>query len=203
AMCACCAAIDTGWQPPQRRRMRTIVVGLIGLAVVSVADTAWCVGAHEGAPAGYRYIIGDAVAADDLDALAPLADKGIALHRARVVAEDGQLLARFKLARAPDGPVGFEWQPQVDAPFLRVLPGASEVADLAPVLARHVPADGRVFAWWDSARELHLLSGVPMAFGAHLGLPLFVPAVWQDDETAIKTIESDFWKPDAGQKHRE
>src|SRR5699024_5307227 len=36
-----------------------------------------------------------------------------------------------------------------------------------------------------------------------LGLPLFVPAVWQDDETAIKTIESDFWKPDAGQKHRE
>lgn len=147
--------------------------------------------------------MGDPVPAEDLGPLAPLAEKDIAVRNATVMSADGKPLAELQVAESEHGPVLLNWQPRVDAPFLTTLPLPKEVADLAPVLERHVPEDGTVFAWWDSSRELRLLSGVNVAFGEHLGVPLFLPPQWQKTGDRIHSIETEFWKPNVDEAERE
>ncbi|MGE3927675.1 MAG: hydroxylamine oxidation protein HaoB, partial [Lautropia sp.] len=102
-------------------------------------------------------------------------------------------LAELAVAESPAGPVLLHWQAPLDAPVLTLMPPASEVAALAPVLERHVAAGTSVLAWWDVSRQLALLSSPPVAFGRHLGKPLFVPARWQARRPDIEAIERDFW----------
>lgn len=185
-------------QQQWRWRCTTAAIVALALATLGMLTPAWSQGSGQSsASAPYRYVVGGQIKAEELGVLAPLAKKQIAVHQAEVMSADGQLLANFEVAETRDGPVAFGWQPQVDAPLLRLLPLTKEVADLAPVLERHVPKQGRVFAWWDSSRELGLLSGVDMAFDKHLGVPLFLPPQWQKTQADIDSIEADFWKSDA------
>lgn len=178
-----------GW----RRRAVAAAAIVVGLGLMGSAGAVLWRSAHP--PPAYRYVMGSPVAPKDLGPLAPLAEKHVAVREATVVSADGAPLADLELAQSQAGPVLIEWRARVDGPFLKTLPPPQEVADLAPVLKRHMPADGTLLAWWDSSRELRLLAGMKVAFGQHLGVPLFVPARWRGARASIDTIESSFWQP--------
>lgn len=173
-----------------RRRLLGRLAVASGLCLLGAA--AWITWKSATAPPAYSYVLGDQVAAADLGALAPLAGKKITVRHATVVAPGhAQPLAELEVAESASGPVLVKWQAKIDDPFLTLLPAAQDVAQLAPVLQRH--ASGNLLAWWDTSRQLHMLSGVPVLFGEHLGLPLFVPARWNASRTRIESIERSFW----------
>lgn len=174
-----------------------IVVGLALLAragYLALRDFA--------APAPYRYVAGATVAAADLGPLAPLAGRGVAVQSGHVVAADGTTLADFDYATAAGGPVLLDWRPKIDAPFLSLPAPADEIAELAPVLDRHVAGEP-VLAWWDSSRQLALLGDAAFPLGDALGVPLFVPARWRADAAQVESIEAAFWKTDPASAARQ
>jgi len=195
-------------RPAAKRYRRPRAAAAAALAICTgllISTPGWSTDASTGAAtqAPYEYVMGDVVSADDLGALDALADRDIALRHATVVSAEGKQLAQFDVAETQHGRVAFDWRASVDAPFLRMLPGAGEIAALAPVLERHVPDNGRIFAWWDTSRELRLLAGVDAAFGEHLNMPLFLPPQWQAKRAAIDAAEAAFWQPAAGQAQRQ
>lgn len=175
-----------GW----RRALSTAaIVG--GLALMGLAGM--LVWQHATAPPVYRYVMGEAVPAAELGPLGELAQ--VSVRRATVMSVDHPTaLADLEVAQSPAGPVLVKWQARVDGPFLTLLPPASDVAALAAVLKRHVANDAVVLAWWDSSRQLQMLSGVDVAFDQHLGLPIFVPTQWRASRSSIEAIEREFWK---------
>lgn len=178
-----------------------VIVMAAGLCTVAVSGETTAQNAATQAP--YRYVTGAAVAADDLGALAPLAERDIVVHEARVLSAEDEPWASFKVAQTEHGPVGFDWQPEVTTPFLRILPLPEVTADLAAVLKRHVPDGGTVFAWWDVSRQLRALAGLQVAFGEHFGVPLYTSRKWQELRQQIEAVEAQFWQPDVDSAQRQ
>lgn len=177
-----------GWR---RALSSAAIVG--GLALIGLAGV--LVWQHATAPPVYRYVMGEAVPSAELGPLAALEQQQVSVRRATVMSVDHPTaLAELEVAQSPAGPVLVKWQARIDDPFLTILPPPSDMAALAAVLTRHVPKDAVVLAWWDSSRQLQMLSGVDVAFDQHLGTPIFVPTRWQASRSSIEAIERDFWK---------
>jgi hydroxylamine oxidation protein HaoB len=73
----------------------------------------------------------------------------------------------------------------------------SELAMLASAIAKHVPKDALILAWWDTSRQIKLLTGYETVFTSHLGEPLIVPSLWRTKRGAIEKYEREFWKAPA------
>ena len=173
------------------RRPVALSAMIAGTILCAAAAVVWWRALH--VPAPYRYVIGAPLAAVDLGPLASLAERRIAVRSASVVATDGSTLVDLEVADAPSGPVLVKWKARVDGPFLKSPPSPQDIANLAPVLERHVPPGTALLAWWDSSRELRMLADVKVAFGEHLGIPLFVPTEWRGARARIGSVEAAFW----------
>lgn len=177
---------------PWRGGLRIAAV-LAGLALIGASGG--LVARHWAAPPVYQYVMGEAVTASELGPLEPLAQQQVTVRRATIVSPDhASPLAELELAESASGPVLVGWQARVDDPFLTLPVAAQDVAALAAVLKRHVPADQVVLGWWDTSRQFKLLAGVNVAFGQHLGTPLFVPPQWRGERKQIESIERAFWQ---------
>jgi hydroxylamine oxidation protein HaoB len=184
------ASGDLQKKPGRRRRLLSGAAVVAGLALMVWGTV--LLGRHLTAPPVYRYALGDAIAPAEL---AALGEQQVTVRRASVRSgEPDTLLAELEVAETPTGPVLLQWQSRVDDPFLTLTVAPDDVAALAAVLRRHVPADASVLAWWDSSRQFQLLGGVKVAFDQHLGTPLFVPAHWSARRSGIDAVERAFWR---------
>lgn len=177
------------------RLVLAIAAIALGLGLLAAAGLVWARYANQ--PAAYHYGIGEIVPSTDLGSWSALAKEGITVRAASVSATDGAQLAKLKVAETKTGPVLIDWQPSVDPPFLNAPPPASDVTALAPVLGRHVAKGETVLAWWDTSRQLALLTPANYAFPAHLGVPLFVSPAWSRQRQQIDKVEAGFWKSGA------
>lgn len=144
----------------------------------------------------YRYEVVDAAPRIEDAAVADaFARARLGLRQARVIeSRTGATLAELRFGDGSDGPVLFEWRPEIDEPFLTATAPLPETAALAAALRRHVPADAVVLAWWDTSRQLALLAGVQARFDRHVvGAPLALPARWVPQRATIENTESGFW----------
>lgn len=165
-----------------------------GALLLALAGTLWW--QQRGAEPAYRYVMGETVPTAELGALATRDGAPPVVRRVQVVAPgDAAPLADLKVLESPRGPVLLEWQARIDDPFLTLDTPVADVAALSAVLARHVPKDATVFAWWDHARLFQQLAGVNVAFERHLGLPLFVPDAWRGKRAGVEAAEHAFWRP--------
>ena len=185
------------WTAKQGRRgrcasfvWRIMLAGLLALVAVSGAQAA----NEQAAP--YRYELGAEMTVAELATLLP---PGTTVRSARVLAPgQSRALAQVGLAETAQGPVLLDWQALVDDPFLTLLPPLAETTALAPVLARHVPGNATVLAWWDLSRQIRLLTDAGVVFSEPLGEPLFVPARWREQADTVAGVERAFWQmPDA------
>lgn len=179
--------------PAAPRRWLSLLAIAGGLLLLGMAaQLTW---RHFTAEPVYRYVVGTPVPAGELGPWAALGQRDVTVRRVTVMSVDHPTpLADLEVAETASGPVLVAWQPRVDDPFLTMLPSAEDISALAPVLKRHIGADTAVLAWWDSSRQLRLLSGIDVMFGQHLGTPMFVPKRWRANRSGVELIERDFWK---------
>lgn len=79
----------------------------------------------------------------------------------------------------------------------------SELSALATVISKHAPKDALLLSWWDTSRQLKLLTGHDTLFTSHLNEPLMIPVTWLEQSKAIQAYEDQFWGSQANAKEQE
>ena len=176
----------------KQHRLVTTTVSVVGLALLLAACALlW---QHFTAPPVYQYVIGETVPAAEAGPLAAYVEAGLTVRRASLQsAEQASSRATLDIAETAAGPVLLNWQARVDDPFMTLAVPPQDVVALSGVLKRHVSEQSKVFAWWDTSRQINALGAVDFMFDRHLGLPLFLPAHWSGQRAKIEKIENGFW----------
>ncbi|MBX3302930.1 MAG: hydroxylamine oxidation protein HaoB [Nitrospira sp.] len=92
----------------------------------------------------------------------------------------------------------------VSEPIVTMAGNISELASLAGDITKHVPKEAIILGWWDTSRQLRLLTGRDTLFTSHLGQPLIVPSYWKDRSEAINQYERQFWgAPGSAEEQRQ
>lgn len=105
--------------------------------------------------------------------------------------ETDQLVARAYFGqRADSPPVLLNWENQTNEPLLALDRKPAELSAVAAAINKHAPQDALLLGWWDTSRQLALLTGRDVLFRTPLHTPLIIPPDWQAEAEAIHTYES-------------
>jgi hydroxylamine oxidation protein HaoB len=85
------------------------------------------------------------------------------------------------------------WENHVGEPMIFLDSKLSELSILAPAISKHMPKDAAILAWWDTSRQIQLLTGLDPVFTTQLNEPLIMPMVWKPRMESIAKYERDFW----------
>lgn len=109
-----------------------------------------------------------------------------------------QPVALAYLARRGNAePVMLNWENRSGEPVAFLDGKLSELTLLATAIAKHVPKDAVVLAWWDTSRQIRLLTGYETVFNSHLSQPPIMPSLWRARSGAIEKYEREFWRTPA------
>ncbi|MEO8339314.1 MAG: hydroxylamine oxidation protein HaoB [Nitrospirota bacterium] len=120
-------------------------------------------------------------------------DLVISKHEVIVDGVDQPLAVAYLGRRGNAKPVMLDWENRSGEPIVFVDGKLSELTTLASAIAKHVPKDADILAWWDTSRQIRLLTGYQTAFVSHIGKPLIAPALWRSKREAIEKYEREFW----------
>lgn len=136
----------------------------------------------------------------DLDAWPDLA-----LSRYKVQAEgiDKPIAELITARRNEEPPVLIYWKNSTNEVLYNLDRKPSELSALATVIGRHAPKDALILSWWDTARQIKLLTGHDTLFTSHLNEPLMIPVPWLEQSEAIQAYENQFWKSKAERQEQE
>lgn len=113
-------------------------------------------------------------------------------------------IAEFTVARQHDeSPVLIYWKNSTNEILYNFDRKPSELSALATVISRHAPQDALILSWWDTSRQIKLLTGHDTFFTNHLNEPLMIPVPWLEQSKAIQAYENQFWKSKADSKELE
>lgn len=105
-------------------------------------------------------------------------------------AELDQPVAQAYFGQRDNGPsVLLNWQNHTGEPLIALERKPSELSALATAISKHTPPDALILAWWDTSRQIHLLTQRDTLFNGHLNEPLIIPARWQHSSEAIRAYE--------------
>lgn len=168
--------------------MSLVAAGLILLGLV--VRSFWQPGA---APYRYQWVEQagvERIAESDLQAWPDLAITKVEIRASGL----DQPLAVGQVARRGQGaPVMLDWDNRSGEPLVFTDTRLGELKALGQAVSKHAPKDALLLAWWDTARQLHLLTGRDVAYDAHLGQPLVAPAPWRHHDLSIVRYEREFW----------
>ncbi|ODS98521.1 MAG: hydroxylamine oxidation protein HaoB [Lautropia sp. SCN 69-89] len=168
--------------------MSLVAAGLILLGLV--VRSFWQPGA---APYRYQWVEQagvERIAESDLQAWPDLAITKVEIRASGL----DQPLAVGQVARRGQGaPVMLDWDNRSGEPLVFTDTRLGELKTLAQAVSKHAPKDALLLAWWDTARQLHLLTGLDVAYDTHLREPLIAPAPWRTHDRSIARYEREFW----------
>jgi hydroxylamine oxidation protein HaoB len=124
-------------------------------------------------------------------------DLGISKHEVLVEGVDKPLAVAYLARRGNAPPVMLNWENQSGEPVVFLDGKLSELTLLATAIAKHVPKGAAILAWWDTSRQIGLLTGYETVFTSHLGEPLVMPSFWRAQSGAIEKYEREFWRAPA------
>ena len=105
-----------------------------------------------------------------------------------------QPVAVMHVARRGDAaPVMIDWENRSDEPAGNLDVKFSELVVLAKAIEKYTAKNALVLAWWDTSRQIRLLTGRETTFDAHLGEPFIFPSFWQAHSGSIDRYEREFW----------
>lgn len=105
--------------------------------------------------------------------------------------------------RNEESPVLIYWKNSTNEILYNLDRKPSELSALAAVIGRHAPKDALILSWWDTARQIKLLTGHDTLFTSHLNEPLMIPVPWLEQSQAIQAYENQFWKSKANRQEQE
>ena len=146
-------------------------------------------------PAPYHYSLVEEGGIDKFSKLGLDAwpDLGISKQEIRVEGVDEPVALAYLARRGNSKPVMLAWENYIGDPLIFVDSKLSELTLLAPVIAKHVPKGAAILAWWDTSRQIQLLTGLETVFTSHLSGPVITPSLWQPRIEAIEKYEREFW----------
>ena len=113
-------------------------------------------------------------------------------------------IAELIVAQQGDGPrVLTYWKNSTNEILYNLDRKPSELSALAAVIGKHAPKDALILSWWDTSRQIKLLTGHDTLFTSHLNEPLMVPVAWLEQSKAIMAYENQFWESSANSKEQE
>jgi hydroxylamine oxidation protein HaoB len=110
----------------------------------------------------------------------------------------GKPIAEFIVARQNDGaPVLIYWKNSTNEVLYNFDRKPSELTVLAEAISKYAPKDALILSWWDTSRQIKLLTGHDTFFTHHLNEPLMIPAPWLEHSKEIQAYEKQFWQSKA------
>jgi len=155
-------------------------------------------------PSPYRYQLVEEGGIDKFPKLGLDAWPDLAISRYEIHTEGiDQPLAAGHVARRGNGaPVLLDWENRTSELIVSTDAKLSELTTLALAIAKYAPKDALILAWWDTSRQINLLSGRDTLFKSHVNEPLIVPVLWRERSEAIRKYENEFWgAPAAKEEH--
>ncbi len=145
--------------------------------------------------APYHYRLVEEGGADKFPKLALNAwpDLKISKQEMHVEGMEEPIAAAYVARRGNSKPVMIGWENHVGEPMFSLDSKLSELSILVPAISKHMPKDAAILAWWDTSRQIQLLTGLEPVFTSHLSEPLITPSVWKPRIEAIQKYERDFW----------
>lgn len=147
------------------------------------------------APAPYSYQLVDEGSASKFENLGLQAwpDLTINKYELRVQSVDKPIAIAYRAAKRNGTPILLSWENLASEPVGSMGGDLSELAAIATDITKHVPKEAIILAWWDTSRQLGLLSDRDTFFTSHLGQPLIAPSYWKDRADVIREYERQFW----------
>jgi hydroxylamine oxidation protein HaoB len=124
-------------------------------------------------------------------------DLTISKHEMLVDGVDQPVAVAHLAHRGNAKPIMLVWENRTGEPMVFVDSKLSELTTLASAVAKHVPKDAVILSWWDTSRQIQLLTGYETMFTSHLGVPLITPPLWRPKVEAIEQYERKFWNASA------
>jgi len=158
------------------------------------------------APAPYQYRLiseGDSKQYPKMDLASGWPDLKLSLYQVQAEGID-KPIAEFTTARQGDGsPVLIYWKNSTNEILYNFDRKPSELTMLAAAIKKHAPQGALILSWWDTSRQIKLLTGHDTLFTSHLNEPMMVPVPWLEQSKAIQAYEERFWGSDARQAERD
>ncbi len=144
----------------------------------------------------YKRVLVDEGAVEKFPALGLETSKSVNIRKYEIRTQGvDKPLAEFHVAQSgTSAPVPLSWQNNLAEPVLLSNAEAAAAKTVADAIAKHLPANAVVFAWWDTSRRLKLFKNIPVAFSDAGPGPLFIPAVWNAYSKTIRAKERTFWE---------
>ena len=117
---------------------------------------------------------------------------------------DKPLATTHTARRGQSAPVRLDWENHTSELLLTTDLKLSELTKLAAAINKYTSKDALILGWWDTSRQLKLLSGRDTLFDGQFSEHLIVPAPWQERADALRKYEDEFWGDTASmeEKHR-
>jgi hydroxylamine oxidation protein HaoB len=146
-------------------------------------------------PAPYYYRVVEEGGADKFPKLELGAWQDLSITKQEVHVEgmEEAIASAYLGRRGNTKPVMLAWENHFGEPLLFLDTKLSELSILAPAISKHMPKDAAILAWWDTSRQIQLLTGLETVFTSHLNEPLIAPMIWRPRIEAIAKYERDFW----------
>ena len=149
-------------------------------------------------PAPYRYeLIAEGTIANFPDLALSSVPQNLTIRKfeARLDKDGSAFAALYIVDPGPDvAPILLDWQNRSSELALAIPSRTEDLDQLAEAVKLHIPEDAVMLGWWDINRQLHALTGVKIFYDANFPRPLFIPPAWDDDLSAIESLERVFWR---------
>lgn len=156
-------------------------------------------------PAPYQYQLtaeGDSKQFPQMD-LDAWPDLALSQYKVQAEGIDKPIAELITARRNEEPPVLIYWKNSTNEVLYNLDRKPSELSALATVIGRHAPKDALILSWWDTARQIKLLTGHDTLFTSHLNEPLMIPVPWLEQSEAIQAYENQFWKSKAERQEQE
>ena len=156
------------------------------------------------APAPYRYTLvkEGGIAQFSQLGLDPWPDLTIAQYEIHAEGVNDPIALATTARRGASPPILISWENRSSELLISLDSKLSELTALATAINKHAGQDARILAWWDTSRQIKLLTGRDTLFTSHIGEPLIAPAAWQPQSEAIRRYEDQFWGASAPSEER-
>ena len=147
------------------------------------------------APAPYSYQLVDEGGVTKFEKLALQAwpDLTIKKYELRVESVDKPIAVAYLADKGNRKSILLHWENLISEPVGSMGTDLSELTTIATDITKHVPKEAIIMAWWDTSRQLGLLSERDTLFTSHLGQPLIAPSYWKNRVDVIDEYERRFW----------
>lgn len=178
---------------PSNRILPSLGLLLVAGGLFLLGWVAWSL--WQPGPAPYHYQL---VEEGDVERFAALGlgawpELNIAKYEVRADGIDKPIAVTHVARRGEAAPVMLDWDNRSGEPLAFADTRLAELTALAKAIDKHAPKDALVLGWWDTARQLRLLTRRETAFDAHLGEPFVAPSPWQARSRTIAKYEREFW----------